>query len=139
MAEKRKTNGKRNRGAGHGFERIVAGLVRKAGYPNAITTREGDRSKDAAGIDIMNRDQAKNGKLPYSIQAKCTTCPVSYHGMLSGMPQDETINVVFHRYTKLQKDGRFHPQGQYAILNMDKFIQLMTYITKLEAQLEKKK
>ena len=124
------TNGRRNKNAGHSWERQVVDMLKEIGFPNAVTTRSESRGRDAQKIDVMNKDEGKNGRLPYNIQAKTLSKPTAYPKLLSELPQDGSeINVVFHKQTqKDPKTGRFMPRGTYAITNLKDFIQMMKKI-----------
>lgn len=127
--EKKKTNGKRNRSAGHGFETSTAAKLREIGFPHVVTCRSESKSRDDCGVDLINKNERVNGKLPYNIQCKNTTERPHYDRLLAGMPLEaDAINVIFHKYTRRAGD-RFHPIGHYAILEMGDFLEL---IRKLE-------
>lgn len=55
--------GKLSRTKGIKLEQNVARDFREIGFPDAITSRAGDRSQDSAGCDIINT-------LPFKIQCK---------------------------------------------------------------------
>jgi len=123
--EKKRKSGNRNKDAGHGFERFIAKRLRDIGFEHVVTTRSESRGRDAAGIDLMNKDELKNGRLPYNIQCKNTAKPVKYHDILVAMPDDsDAINVIIHKFTG--KHGEhFHPKGHYAILKMEDFLAII--------------
>lgn len=136
-----KTNGKRNREAGLEFERYRAEQYRALGYPNAVTTRSESKSRDDQKIDIMNRDEWQNGRLPYNEQCKCTTGTLPYAKLLSELPSvPGVINVVTHRQTKKMTEGRFKGkfliQGEYAIMSLDDFNTLVAIRRQQEKELE---
>jgi hypothetical protein len=125
------TNGKRNRSAGHRLEKLAAQLLRDAGYPNVVTTRAESKNRDNQGIDLMNRDEAKNGRLPYNIQCKNSTERPKYDQILGSMPrQESTINVILHKYT-MKREQKFITRGHYAILDMYDFMQLVAELKRL--------
>jgi hypothetical protein len=133
IEKKKKTNGKRNRTAGHDFERQIAELLRDAGFEHVITTRQGSRLRDAEGIDMMNSDELKHGRLPYNIQCKNTNTGVNYVKLLASLPKEPGIaNVIFHKFTEKKAGGAFHPRGHYAILDMHDFVQLIARILQLQ-------
>lgn len=129
MTEK-KTNGRRNRSAGHDWEKEVAAMLRdRKLYPEAITTRQGSHDVDALGIDLMNRNEAANGIMDDSISAKNYCKSVNYSELLtrlnaSGRPHP----VVFHKQTsRALTSTRFLPKGTYAITDLENYLELMAY------------
>lgn len=120
-----KTNGKRNRSAGNSWEREVAQILREIGFPHVVTTRAESRIRDAQKVDLINRDEFKNGRLPYNIQAKNVKGHIQYGKVLAEMPTDsDIINVIFHKQT-VAHNGRFVTRDKFAILKMDDFLKLI--------------
>lgn len=130
--DKPKTNGKRNRTAGHTYERNCAESLRLAGFTFVVTSRAENRTRDGEKVDLCNSNELKNGRLPYNIQCKNTSVPIKYHQLLAEMPSDTgQINVVFHKQTK--RIGRnFHPVAHYAVLKQDDFIKLIAELHTLK-------
>lgn len=123
---KKKTNGARNRNAGHSLERDIARILRECGFPNAVTSRVESKKRDDAKVDLMNKDEETNGRIPYNIQAKncCTT--ISYPLILSQMPKGKEYNVIIHNQTeKVGVSGRFLTKGQFAIMHSTDFFTLI--------------
>lgn len=126
--------GKRNRTAGHSWERDVANTLRKIGFTHAVTSRSESRSRDDQKVDIINKDEATNGRLPYNIQAKCVKGHLKYAALLSELPKTPNVtNVVFHKQTTKSENGRFMETGKFVILNMDDFLEMMKKVRKYEA------
>ena len=121
------TNGKRNRTAGHAFERSSAKLLKAIGFPHVVTSRSESRSRDDKKVDLMNKDEGANGRLPYNIQCKSKTTSLPYPKVLAEMPDDDYINVIFHNQTK-RSNQRFMTVGQYAILELKDFLKMMEQI-----------
>lgn len=119
------TNGRRNRRAGHTWERQLAEMFRELGYPHVVTTRSESRSRDAQKIDLMNRNELSNGRFPFNVQAKTTTNHVKYAKLLAEMPATPGVmNIVLHKQT--EKVGtRFQPLDTYAIMLLKDFKQLI--------------
>lgn len=117
----------RNRTAGHSFELECARLFREAGFSHVVTTRSESRSRDNQQIDLINKDEGTNGRLPYNVQCKNKTTKVVYHKILSELPKTpNVVNVVIHKQTeKTAKSGRFLPVGKYAILNLEDFMNIV--------------
>lgn len=132
-----KTNGKRNKAAGHGFERQVVKDLKAIGFPNVCTSRLASRLRDSQKIDVVNEDEDKYGRLPYNIQCKNLAKLADYPKLLDELPQDTShINVVFHKKTKKTTAGVFRTQGEYAILKLDDFYSMMKKIVELEDDLK---
>lgn len=126
MSEDKKTNGKRNKNAGHGWEREIVNDLKEMGYPHVVTTRSESRGRDAQKIDVMNKDEGENGRLPYNIQAKSLSKAAQYPKLLSELPIVKGVmNVVFHKQTKANESGRFMTQGKFAILGLSDFYEMM--------------
>ena len=114
----------RNRTAGHNWERKCIQLL-KAIFPFLVTARSESKARDDAKVDLMNKDEYKNGRVPYNFQCK-TTVNLNYAKELEKMPDDEYVNVILHKKTKKSKEGKkFMEVGQYAILELDDFIEIM--------------
>lgn len=120
-------SGKRNRTAGHKWERDCAKILREAGFPHVVTSRSSNRKRDADKIDLVNEDELENGVLPYSIQCKTLVTTTPYPKLLSEMKELEgTKKVILHKQTKKSKSGKFVESGRYAIMHMDDFIELIS-------------
>ena len=123
------TNGRRNRNAGHNWERQLARMFQQVGFPHVVTARSESKSRDDQKVDLINRDEAKHGRFPFNVQAKCTTTSLPYPKVLDEMPTDRgVINVILHKQTGKTETGRFVPRGKYAILHMDDFMFLLKQI-----------
>lgn len=135
-----KTNGKRNRWAGHALERTVAELLRGAGFPHVVTSRSESAKRDSQGVDMMNTDELQNGRLPYNIQCKCTTERPKYDALLKGLPKvKDVINVIIHKYTSRAASGdknMFVTRGHYAIMEMNDFLALIKEREELKARVK---
>lgn len=119
------TNGKRNRQAGHSLERSLAAVFRDIGFPHVVTTRSESRSRDAQKIDLMNKEERVNGRLPYNVQAKNSTLHLKYAKLLEEIPNvPGVMNVVIHKQTE-KVNNRFVPRGEYAILYLTDFLTLI--------------
>ena len=125
------TNGKRNRTAGHALERKIVNKLKTIGFPHAVTARSESKARDDLGVDIMNTNEAVNGRLLYNIQAKNTTTSLAYPKILAAMPKDKQLNVIIHNQTK-RSNKRFITKGQYAIMELDSFYSLIERIEKLK-------
>lgn len=130
---KRKTGGNRNRNAGHQLERDVALKMRECGFPHAVTARVESKRRDDAKVDIMNKDEEINGRLPYNLQAKNCSTAIGYPLLLSQMPKGEEYNVVIHNQTeRAGNSNRFMTRGQYAILGAADFFTMVKQIENLK-------
>lgn len=116
-----------NRRAGHEYERKIATILRDSGlFPRAVTSRSCNRSRDNQGVDLVNEDEAVNGRMDFNIQCKNSQDRQDYGKLLSSMPQGDIPNVVLHRHTH-KSGNRFMVQGEYAILTQEEFISLVRY------------
>lgn len=123
--ERRKTNGKRNRAAGHQYERDVAKMFRAMGFEFVQTSRACAPLRDKIGIDLANEDELKNGRLPYNIQLKSLSKAANYLQLLEGIPEEPgQINIVLHRATVRSK-SRFFVSGEYAFLKQSDLLLLL--------------
>src|SRR5690606_31765541 len=125
-APKRKTNGKRNRYAGHELERRVVLEFIELGFPHVCTSRSENQTRDGQKVDIVNRDEVTNGRLRYNLQCKNTTSCLPYAKLLNEMPKGgPEINVIIHNHTKQSEGGRFVTKGQYAIMTKEGFYEMV--------------
>lgn len=125
--EKKKTNGKRNRAAGHKLETEMATIFRNCGFPHVITSRAGNRSRDSEGIDLVHSNELEQGRFPYNVQCKNYSKALKYWEILARIPKvSNVINVIIHKFTRKKPGGTvFHPVGYYAILPLEDFIELV--------------
>lgn len=126
---------KRNRSVGHNLERQLAKKFRELGYEHVVTTRSESRSRDNQGIDLINKDEAVNGRFEFNVQAKSINKHVAYAKLLADIPVVEGVtNVVIHRQTTKHGD-RFVETGKYAILNLEDFFKMVKRINDLQARI----
>ena len=92
-----------------------------------MTSRSESRSRDNDKVDLINQDEHKNGRLPVNFQCKTTSKGVNYVSLLNQMPM-EMFNCILHRYTEKSEKGRFISKGDYAIMKMDDFINLIEQV-----------
>jgi len=125
MAEK-KTNGRRNRNAGHAWER--EGVKDFAlFYPKVQTSRNVNHARDAAKVDLAYADEYKDGRFPYNCQYKSYSTALRYYQLLSEMPSDDGIpNVVMHKQTERVK-SKFVTRDKFAIMYYDDFFKFVAY------------
>jgi hypothetical protein len=128
--EKKPRGASRNRTAGHSWELACKKLFIEAGFPHVVSTRSESRSRDADGIDLINKDEGTNGRLPYNVQCKNYARHIKYHEVLGRIPKVKGVmNVIFHKLTsnkgKANKVGTFSLQGHYVIMHQDDFMELI--------------
>lgn len=124
--EQKKTNGKRNRNAGHSWE-LENVKSFKSMYPEVATSRSCNRHRDAMKVDLAYADEYKHGRFPYNVQSKNYSKALAYMKLLSEMPQEDgIINVILHKQTA-NSNGRFMTKGKYAILSYEDFFRLGAY------------
>lgn len=141
----KKNIAKRNSVAGHSYERFVRDLFRKAGYPHVVCSAGESKSRDAQKVDLMNKDEWKNGRLPYNVQAKNVAGLIDYARIFTGykkLVKDKLItvpamavvpgivNVIVHKHTERVND-KFQQRGQYAILPLHDFMSMVTELNQL--------
>jgi hypothetical protein len=98
---------------GSAYERKIMNEVKKW-WPNAMTTRYGSLYLDVVlGIDIMNTPG-------YSIQCKAVEQSLNTHRILKEMPQDENINVVFHKRNRQGETVTMMKEDFYKLLDNKK-------------------
>lgn len=119
--------GTRNRTAGNGWERECVNILKERGiYPEAMTTRFGNRSRDHQDkIDIMNNNEHTVGIMTDSIQAKNTVDSVNYAKLLESMGNiPGTRKVIFHKRTR-KAGTKFLEVGRYALMNLSDYVDLL--------------
>ena len=84
-----------SRRKGHDYERQICRELKKMGFLNCKTSRNGDRSQDAAGVDLL-------GTEPFKIQCKAVEHALNYSDILTAMPKGERYNVIFHKRNRQQ-------------------------------------
>lgn len=127
------TPGKRNRAAGHNWERECVKLLKNIGFPHVVTSRSENKKRDADKIDLMNTDELENGLLPYSVQCKTLSTTAPYPKLLSEMKSLKgAMKVVFHKQTKKSEKGKFVETGRYAIVELGDFLDLVSENTRLK-------
>lgn len=124
--------GKRNRSVGHQTERLLATKFREIGFPHVVTSRSESRSRDNDKVDLINKNEAVVGRLPYNVQSKNSVKPVKYALLLDELPKIEGItNVVVHRQT-VKTGNRFMTKDDFAILYLDDFFKLIKKLKEYE-------
>lgn len=113
---------KRNRRAGHNWERECVEILSEF-FPHIVTSRSESRSRDDQKVDLINKDEYENGRLPIQIQCKTTVNSVNYSKLLDEMPKGD--NVVLHKRTVKSEKGKFVTKGKYAIMEIDLFLKLL--------------
>jgi len=76
---------------GNHYEQKIAGEFRLfLGMGGCVTSRSESKSRDDEKVDLCNTD-------PFNVQCKAWERAPSYHDVLSEMPEDGNINVIFHK------------------------------------------
>jgi hypothetical protein len=117
--------GNRNRTAGHNWERQCVNLLKRF-FPNIITSRSESKSRDDQKVDLMNRNEFKNGKIPFDFQCKTTSSNINYVRLLDEMPDDNNP-IILHKYTR-KAEKNFIEGGKYVIMKLDTFEKLLSEI-----------
>jgi len=111
---------KRNRRAGHSYERDVVKRLREMGW-DVHTSRYASRLLDDSGVDIA-------GDFPYGIQCKATQLTPQVQDLLTTTAAD----VIFWR--KMVKKGKnFYNSGEYAMMDVEMFYKLIELAHKKES------
>lgn len=128
----------RNRHAGHKYERDIVKLLIEAGFPHVVSSRSENRSRDNAKVDVCNKDEFRNGRLPYNLQCKTIAGPVPYTKLLDEIEKyPDYINVILHRFTKKSAGGKFMVKGEYAIMSQEDFMRVIAQIVELQTALKR--
>lgn len=81
---------------------------------------------DDCGIDIMNRDEFKNGMMFDSIQTKTSSKSIAYPGVLNRIRMESRPGpVIFHRQTEASETGKQMERDLYAITYLSRYLELM--------------
>lgn len=129
-----KTNGKRNRQAGHDWERLVVKLLHERGLydpETVVSCRSNSKRLDDAGVDLMHLDELTHGMMRDSIQCKTATRSLAYAGLLARIREANRPGaVIFHRQTSISTDPKAKGTKQierdrFAITYMERYLQLM--------------
>lgn len=121
-----KTNGKRNRNAGHAWE-LEGVKAFQSFYPGVATSRNVSRVRDAEKVDLAFTDELKMGRFPYNLQYKSYSKSIAYPVLLSEMPQDgPEINVIMHKQTE-RSGNRFVTRDRFAIMKYDDFFKFAAW------------
>lgn len=128
---KKPSVGKRNKSAGHDWELKIVKKLKEIGFADVATSRAVSRLRDAQKVDVCNKDEDINGRLPYNIQAKTYSKAIAYPKILSEMPKGKEINVIFLKQTE-RTGTRFIASGTYAILPLESFYMMMKKLIDLE-------
>ncbi len=112
----------RNRTAGNNWERLCVNTLKKV-FKDIVSSRSESKSRDDQGVDLINKDEYKNGKVPFNFQCKSTASKADYHTLLTTMP-DDVPPVILHQY-KRKSNTKFMTQGEYVIMKYNDFIDLL--------------
>ncbi len=93
---------------GNSYELAIIKKFKDAGWENAVSSRSESRRLDDAGVDIVNT-------APFSVQCKATERAPNYHEVLKRMPNDQNINLIFHKRNR---------QGSVVSMSEDDFWKL---------------
>lgn len=115
---------KNNKRRGSTWERSCVNYLKDIGYEECVTCRAESKSRDDMGVDICNLSG-------WNVQAKTLHTPVHPENILPNMPEEDNVNVIFYRKTK-KAGKRFVKQGEYAILDLQDFLNIMKKIKDYE-------
>jgi hypothetical protein len=103
----------RNKQAGSKLELDVIHLLKDMGY-DAVSARYASRMMDDRGIDIVSES------FPFKIQCKASINQPNIDKIFS---EKECDLIVFRKMKK--QNSRFFSQGDYAMLRLDDFLDLV--------------
>lgn len=141
---KKKKKSNRARAVGHTWERDCRDFLIEIGFEHVCTTRLESKARDAKKVDLMNKDEYKNGRLPINVQCKNLVMNIrgknfvypdfAYPDILNTMPSDgQEINVIFHNMTEKRKE-KFYSVGQFAHLKLYDFLMLVKELKELREE-----
>lgn len=111
---------KNNKRRGNTWERTIVKYLKDLGYEEPTTCRNESKIRDDQKVDICS--------LPgWNIQAKTLHTPIHPEKIIPVMPEEDAINVIFYKKTK-KSGNRFMSEGEYAILRLEDFLELMRKI-----------
>lgn len=145
----KKLSGSRNRVAGHNWERECAVRMREElGFTDCVTSRSCSRNRDNAKVDLTNahegidwnlEDSKDTPRLPYNIQCKIVKGRVDYPKLISELEEHNgknRTNVIFHKSVEKDSNGNFQPVGEYAILTLAHFQDMMSKIAESDPEMK---
>ena len=93
------------------------------GYDDVVTTRSESRALDARGVDLFGQS------MPFYVQCKLTNGKPFNHkkwfsDYVERLPNDKPV-VVFNRITFKSDKGRFINDGEFAIMKLTDFYELI--------------
>ena len=110
-------SGKKNRNAGHTFERFWAKTFRDAGYIYCKTTRQASRLLDSCKVDLAF--------IPYNFQCKKVLASINYKELIlsikkslkENIPEEDLIHdypiVIAHKRGKTPEDQTIKYYGSF--------------------------
>lgn len=118
-----------NRNRGNNYEREIVNRFKQIGFDRACTSRAESRNMDAKKVDLCNIE-------PWRVQVKNLSKLVDYVKVLDSMPKEEDgINVICHKKTR-KRQKNFVVEGEYVIINLEDFFDLLTEINILRKETE---
>ena len=105
------SRGKSARQKGHAYERKIKNEFIDMGFSNCETSRYESKKLDDAKVDLCNTG-------PFHIQCKATERLGSVHKILSEMPTDDKINLVFHKMNHKGEVISMRKKDFYKILEL---------------------
>lgn len=134
-----KNNPKRNKEAGHAYERKHVRFFRELlGLKNVTTSREANLSRDKEGIDLTNFEESVYGRLFIDVQCKKTkSSEIQLPKVLENMVADPNrLRVVFWEQTHRCTDPGIHFDcmisiGEYAFCTVNDFYKLLAAYVEL--------
>lgn len=113
------SRGKGARQKGHDYERrlvidfkTLGELLNQEEWKDCGTSRYLSKETDDKKVDLCKTN-------PFNIQAKATERSPSYHSLLKEMPNDDNLNVIFHKRNN---------QGEVVAMDKGDFYKLLQLV-----------
>jgi hypothetical protein len=109
--------GKRNRTAGHNYERLLAKEYRELGFPLAKTSRHASKLLDNCKVDIYG--------IPVNLQAKNVKTSIKYQEIFDSMIELLEKNMPERLEYPLAIFHKKQGEGEYVVLRKSDFYDMI--------------
>ena len=99
----------KSRNKGNSYERKIAQEFRDLGYTDCKTSRYESKMLDDMKVDLTNTK-------PYNVQLKAVEKLGILHNVLAEMPDDDNINVVFHKVSRKGEVVAMYKEDFYELI-----------------------
>lgn len=101
---------------GHQYELQIRDFFKDLGYAECVSSRSESKNMDDKGVDLCNTG-------PWYVQCKAVENLGSIHKVLANMPNENKLNVVFHKRNR---------QGTIVAMDISTFKTLAEFYTRLD-------